>query len=537
MQITELPFELLEAIFNHLPPASILSVALTCHALNPAAIECLYSTITIAPASAPVREYSPSPYRLAVCLVNDRTLGARVRHLTFTNISADTTTALTPRRTLPILARSTANTNANARTLSPLLTHLHRQPHITAPLAPLDPTAPHPYLTRYARHCLRHGLKTGSAQSHALFPVFTGLTPHLRTLDITWMGVGPHANATTPRALRAALPALEALTVRTAGNQRGARTHRHTFKDDAAAVPAWAVRGALAGGHAALRRVEFWGARWAEMEVRAYGDEDGWVECGAEALRVLALRRCAMVPGRVAEVLGLVGRNCGGGGGGGGLERLVVELVHTATVEQPAVLYRRKGVEIALGELGEALRLLLNEGGGGEVNSTLRELVLTLDFVVPPFGFACVRGGEIGVDDATFGVSGRLESLHGFEGLRRLHVSWVVLVGWSLRSLQKEVKTTRGYLGRVLPKYLRRLTITDEMGTWLRWEWKPQDVIEVVRNWFATEEQLYLRGLVWRLNNVGKGHWTWTEETRHEMKIICEKAGVMCEFDVGGAGR
>lgn len=108
MQITELPFELLEAIFNHLPPASILSVALTCHALNPAAIECLYSTITIAPASAPVREYSPSPYRLAVCLVNDRTLGARVRHLTFTNISADTTTALTPRRTLPILARSTA---------------------------------------------------------------------------------------------------------------------------------------------------------------------------------------------------------------------------------------------------------------------------------------------------------------------------------------------------------------------------------------------------------------------------------------------
>lgn len=270
------------------------------------------------------------------------------------------------------------------------------------------------------------------------------------------------------------------------------------------------------------------------MEVRAYGDEDGWAEVGAEALRVLELRRCAMVPGRVAEVLGLVGRNCGGGGG---LERLVVELVHTATVEQPAVLYRRKGVEIALGELGEALRLLLNEGGGGEVNSTLRELVLTLDFVVPPFGFACVRGGEIGVDDATFGVSGRLESLHGFEGLRRLHVSWVVLVGWSLRSLQKEVKTTRGYLGRVLPKYLRRLTITDEMGTWLRWEWKPQDVIEVVRNWFATEEQLYLRGLVWRLNNVGKGHWTWTEETRHEMKIICEKAGVMCEFDVGGAGR
>lgn len=108
MQITELPFELLEAILNHLPPASILRVALTCHALNSAAIECLYSTITIAPVSVPAREYSPNPYRLAVCLVNDRTLGARVRHLTFTNISADTTSALTPRRTLPILVRTAA---------------------------------------------------------------------------------------------------------------------------------------------------------------------------------------------------------------------------------------------------------------------------------------------------------------------------------------------------------------------------------------------------------------------------------------------
>lgn len=318
--------------------------------------------------------------------------------------------------------------------------------------------------------------------------------------------------------------------MRTAGNQRGARTHRRTFKDDAAALPAWAVRGALAGGHAALRRVEFWGARWAEMDVRPYGDEEGWVEVGAEALRVLALRRCAMVPERVAEVLGLVGRNCRG------LERLVVELVHPATAEQAAVMYRRKGVEVALGELGEALRCLLNDGEG-EVNSRLRELVVTLDFVVPPFGFAGVRGGEIGVDDATFGVSGRLGSLHGFEGLRQLHVSWVVLAGWSLRSLKKEVKTTRGYLGRVLPKYLRWLTITDEMGTWLRWEWRPQDVIEVVRNWIATDEQLYLRGLVWRLSNVGGKDWTWTQQTRHEMKMICEKAGVTCEFDVRGAGR
>lgn len=169
-----------------------------------------------------------------------------------------------------------------------------------------------------------------------------------------------------------------------------------------------------------------------------------------------------MVPERVAEVLGLVGRNCRG------LERLVVELVHPATVEQAAVMYRRKGVEVALGELGDALRYLLDEGGCVEVNSTLRELVVTLDFVVPPVGFACVRGGEIGSDDATFGVSGRLGSLRGFEGLRRLHVSWVVLAGWSLRSLKKEVKTTRGYLGRVLPRYLRWLTITDKMGTWLR---------------------------------------------------------------------
>ncbi|KAL1615617.1 hypothetical protein SLS54_008884 [Diplodia seriata] len=103
MQITELPFELLEAIFDQLPTASILPVALTCHALNPAAIHCLYSTITIAPASAPDKRYSPNPYRLAVCLVNDRAAGARVRHLTFTNISPDATRALTPRRALPIL--------------------------------------------------------------------------------------------------------------------------------------------------------------------------------------------------------------------------------------------------------------------------------------------------------------------------------------------------------------------------------------------------------------------------------------------------
>lgn len=50
----------------------------------------------------------------------------------------------------------------------------------------------------------------------------------------------------------------------------------------------------------------------------------------------------------------------------------------------------------------------------------------------------------------------------------------------------------------------------------------------MVRNWIGTEEQRYPRGLVWRLNNVDpteEGNWTWTEEIRHEMKIICEKAG------------
>lgn len=315
----------------------------------------------------------------------------------------------------------------------PLLTHLHRQPHITATLAPLDPTAPHPHLTR---HCLDHGLKTGSAQSHAHFPVLTGLTPHLRTLDLAWTGAGP---------------------------ARG-RTCRRTFKTDAAAaaLPAWAVRGALTAGHAALRRVEFWGAERAEMEVRPYGDEEGWAEVRGG--------RSGVEGAGVEEVSDVTGEGGRGAGAGGeellsGLERLVVELVHPATVEQ-AGTYRKKGVEVALGELGEALRCLLN----GEVNTTLRELAVTLDFVVPRFGSAGVRGGEIGSDGAKFGVSGRLGSLRGFEGLRRLHVSWVVLAGWSLRSLQKEVRTTRGYLGRVLPRYLRWLIITDEMGTWLRWE-------------------------------------------------------------------
>ncbi|EKG16108.1 hypothetical protein MPH_06674 [Macrophomina phaseolina MS6] len=247
-------------------------------------------------------------------------------------------------------------------------------------------------------------------------------------------------------------------------------------------------------------------------------------------------------------MLALVGRNCER------LERLVVELVQPVTVETAT---GRAARVVRLEEVGEAVRRLLRPFAGcgvGDaqseeaslripvINKTLTELTMTLDFGTPKGNITRANGGEVGSDGVNWGVIGRLGSLRGFENLDWLHVSWVVLVGWSLRSLSKEVwsdETLRkrgGYLGRVLPKSLRRLTITDEMASWIQWEWKPKEMVELTRDWLHSEE-ITLKVLVWKLRNLSRdsdGALTWTERMRQEMRSVCEKAGVICEFDMAG---
>lgn len=103
--LTSLPFELLESICINLPTVTLCSVALTCHTLHPVAISCIHSTITIAPVpgnSKRSKSYHPDPHTLALRLLADPSLGARVRNFTYTNTSA--TTIVSPRRTLPGLA-------------------------------------------------------------------------------------------------------------------------------------------------------------------------------------------------------------------------------------------------------------------------------------------------------------------------------------------------------------------------------------------------------------------------------------------------
>ncbi|GME23374.1 hypothetical protein GTA08_BOTSDO08057 [Neofusicoccum parvum] len=248
IQLADLPFELLESIFINLRTSTILSVALTCRALHPAALSCLHSTITIAPSTAiptglpQSRRFSPDPFTLATRLLADPSLGPRIRHFTFSTTS---TLTLNPRRTLPGPGPGpgpgTTSWSIRSRHPSPALLH-----PLTASITHATRTgllsAPH----RAAR---LHGLASGAAQH--LAAACLSRTPRLRSLDLAWAGTGVFVGAAW---LRDALPLLEAFTLRVPGT-RGRRGRRGWGGGEEWRVPEWAVRGAVAAGHARLRVV------------------------------------------------------------------------------------------------------------------------------------------------------------------------------------------------------------------------------------------------------------------------------------------
>ncbi|KAF4304371.1 hypothetical protein GTA08_BOTSDO08057 [Botryosphaeria dothidea] len=512
-QLTSLPSELLELIFMNLPTPSMLSVALTCHTLYSAAVFCLESTIVIHPAiGSESKSYSPDPYTLALRLISDPTFGTRVRHLTFSNISPDNTTALSPRRGLPILA--TRNNATFPRKANSIASHTIRA-HVGSPRL-------HPHHSKCHRLNWSQSLRSGVAQYHVA--ALLSLTPDLRTLDLTWAGLGKWAPFAGPGWLRTALPRLELLVLRACG-KRGCNGSRGWFDGEEWRFPEWAVRGALAAGHPALRSVVLRDGRAAELQhledaawdavaaaspaevreaARALGDGEGWKgwmaggdvahnpavvqsvgrvlgERPATPLRALELRKCAMMPAQLAEVLVLTERGCPG------LAELVVDLVHPVTRDS----YTRQKTIIRLDELGDALRRLLRDSSGCEewgkpmTNKTLSTMRMTLDFVTPKGDIARAKGGEVGTNGVKWGISGRIGSLRGFEALEWLEVSWVTLVGLSSGSLQREnpeyetCMVSGGYLGSVFPQGLRWLTISDEMANWQTWEWSPEEVLEM----------------------------------------------------------
>lgn len=430
--------------------------------------------------------------------------------------------------------------------LAPLIDHLYTASHLSthARTFPNDLSAAADALIHW-----HHYLRCGAAQYTAVFCLT--LTPHLRSLDITWAGVGPCAAFAGPSWLRTTLPQLETLIVRACG-PRGKNGRKGWYRNEEWTFPEWAAGGALAAGHPSLKRVEFCDGSAAELGAAAVAAAEAEAEA-ASVLESLELSGCGMPPARLAEVLRAAARNCAR------VEEVRVGLVHPITVPfaYPStwpVPYSKRKTVVRLGEVGDALRGLLGpvpgsgEGGRGGFDSwlyrtvghsKLRTMSVKLDFITPKGSVRCAGGGEVGYNGVEWGVSGRLGTLRGFEKLQYLEVSWVVLVGWSLASLQKEVAEDElpgGYLGSVLPDGLKWLTVSDEMASWLAWEWRPVEVVELIREWLSLGKRRGLQGVVWKLKNRNEGFggtWAWTYYAIQEMKSISERAGVICQFDLG----
>ncbi|KAF2137761.1 uncharacterized protein K452DRAFT_301735 [Aplosporella prunicola CBS 121167] len=134
-----------------------------------------------------------------------------------------------------------------------------------------------------------------------------------------------------------------------------------------------------------------------------------------------------------------------------------------------------------------------------------------------------MTGGDPDSGDM-WGVKGRVGSLKHLK-LETLEMSLVVLLGWTPSKLDQS-------LGDILPRNLRSLCLTDDMGDFLYWKWEGEDLLGVLcpyieaRDTAPSLERVEM-SLVWDEEGGVPGDML-EPHNRSRLREVCATARVQC---------